>query len=86
MELKQLEILLDCSTNLKKALSENSITEKDLAIFELKNTCFNIKLENTLNGKRITYFHELKCNKSCEKCIVNGWQYIDPYLSENANK
>ncbi len=80
MELQQLENLWEHSTNLKMAINKS---DRELALFELKNACFELKLGVTLKDKRIVYFHELKCVENCEDCMENHGKYIIEYLAKN---
>ena len=83
MELQQLENLWGYSNNLKMAINKS---DRELALFELKNACFELKLEVALKDTRVVYFHELKCVENCEDCITNHGKYIVEYLANNSNK
>jgi len=78
-----LEKISELSTKLETSIKKNNHIEKQVVIADLKNTCFDFKLDNAFDDSRVISFKDLQCNKNCEECIVHGRDY---YKSNIVNK
>jgi len=83
MSTAYLEKISELSTRLETSIEKDNHIEKQVVITDLKNICFDFKLDNAFNDSRVISFNDLHCHKSCEECVVHGRDY---YKSNIVNK
>lgn len=80
MELSYLENLETLRIKLERSIAEGNTKEKQMILTDLKNTCFDAKLDNIWDNTRVISFSDLQCEHNCEECILNGGNYYKSYI------